>query len=715
MSKRKPSKFQNNKNKSTQKDSLSHIVRKIFDKPDLTEITHKEVCALMNVRENELRRQVYEILNTMARNGIIFEKSHGVFSRNRTLETLEGEIQITAKGAAFLLTGKKETDIYIAPHNTNKALNGDFVKVAITKQGKGRREGIVTEIVQRERTQFVGSIEMHDKFGFLIPDNYKSGVKIYIPKEKLNGANNTDKVIAKITVWPKSAEFPFGEVIELLNKKSPNDTEMISILLGQGIEYKFPQEVIASAELVSMELDAEEVKKRRDFRNITTFTIDPIDAKDFDDALSIQKLENGNYEIGIHIADVSHYVVENSVMDKEARQRGNSVYLVDRVVPMLPEQLSNFACSLRPNEDKFSFSAVFEIDEAGKIYNEWFGKTVIHSDRRFSYEEAQEIIEGKDGDFKEEIHTLDKIAKIYRKERLKKGALNIESEEVRFKLNEEGNPTDVYSKVSKDAHKLIEEFMLLANKRVATFIHQRGLKRDPIPFVYRCHDKPDVAKIEAFKMFINKFGHELKVNSIENVAKSINKLFEEIKSENEYSIVQSMAIRSMAKANYDTENIGHFGLAFEYYAHFTSPIRRYADLLVHRILFEELTNQKHKYGSELSDVCKHISKMERKATEAERESNKYFQTLFMKDHLGEVFNGTVSGIADFGMFVRIDDNHCEGMIALQDIPGDRFYYDQDNYCITGSRTKKQYNFGDKVQVQVIKVETGKRQITLEIV
>jgi ribonuclease R len=703
-----------NPKRTKSKDSLTYSIRKLFDANISKELNHKEICSFLNVRENELRKQVYDILKYLSTSGFLTEKTHGTFCRNKDIKTIEGEIQITQRGAAFLLTGKRETDVFIAPQNTNKALNGDFVRVAILKEGKGRSEGCVTEILQRERTQFVGTISMHDKFAYFLPDNQKSGVKIYLPKEKLNGAKDQDKVITKITVWPKSAEFPFGEVVEILGKKNTNSTEMIGILLSQGIDYKFPQEVIAAAEVVTMELDPEEIKTRRDFRNITTFTIDPLDAKDFDDALSILHLENGNIEVGIHIADVSYYVREGSVLDKEALKRGNSVYLVDRVVPMLPEQISNLACSLRPNEDKFTFSAVFEMTLEGEVINEWFGKTVIHSDRRFTYEEAQEIIEGKEGDFREDILILDKIAKILRKYRLKSGALNIESEEIRFKLNEEGNPEGVYSKTSKDAHKLIEEFMLLANKQVAIYIHKRGQKKDVIPFVYRCHDKPDLAKIETFKMFINKFGHEIKFGKIEDIAKNINSLFEEIKGTNEYSLVQSMAIRSMAKASYETQNIGHFGLAFDYYAHFTSPIRRYADLLVHRILLEELTSQKHRYGNELAMMCKHISKMERKAVEAERESTKYFQSLFMKDHIGEEFEGTVSGVADFGLFIKLNENHCEGMIALQDIPGDRFYFDADNYCIVGARSKKQYNFGDSVKVQVVGVDVRKRQITLEL-
>ena len=706
----------NGKKSNKLKQSLLHTIRKTFEKQQDKTLSHKEVCDLVDAREGALRTLVFSVLKDLASEGFLKAMSYDTFKMNSQEKLiLEGSISIAAKGFGFVTVATEKADVFISPNHIGQALNGDRVKIQVLKYGKSRIEGQVIEVIERERTQFVGTIQMHEKFAFLIPDNIKMNTDIYIPKEKLNGAKDKEKALVKITVWPKTAGNPYGEVIEVLGKSGSNDTEMISILCNNGIDYKFPPEVLTEAESVGMELDPEEIKNRRDFRNTTTITIDPVDARDFDDALSFRKLENGHFEIGVHIADVSHYVTPGSAMDVEALKRSNSVYLVDRVVPMLPEQLSNMACSLRPHEDKYSFSSVFEMDETGKVYSEWFGKTVIHSDRRFSYEEAQEIIEGAEGDYKEEIHILDGIAKTLRKYRLKNGALNIESEEMRFKLDEEGMPIEVIIKTSKDAHKLVEEFMLLANRKVAEFIGKSKKGRDPIPFVYRCHDKPDLTKIGLFSVFIDKFGYKLDFTNPDEISKSINKLLSDIRLNNEYSLIQTMAIRSMAKATYETSNIGHYGLAFENYTHFTSPIRRYADLVVHRIVYEELTTKKHRYGKELDDVCKRISRMERKAVDAERESTKYFQVLFVQDKIGEEFNGTVSGIAEFGMFVKMDDNQCEGMVAMNDIPGDRFSFDQEKFRIIGANTKREYNFGDKVRVKIYEVHLAKRQIDLELI
>jgi ribonuclease R len=708
MSKKKGSK------PTKMKNSLLHIVRKVFDKNPDSVLSHKQVCVLIDIRENALRKLVFDVLQDLAHDGFLQSHAHGVYSLSVKNGLVEGTIELTARGAGFVVTDDEESDVFIAPQNLGQALNGDRVRVRIFKRGKTRNEGEVISVLEREKSQYVGTIELHDKFAFLVPDNLKAGTDIYISKEKLNGAKNGDKALVKITVWPKTSDNPYGEVVEVLGKPGSNDTEMISILCNHGIDYKFPQGVLAEAEGVGMDLDEKEIATRRDMRDVTTFTIDPVDAKDFDDALSFRRMENGHIELGVHIADVSHYVRPGSAMDTEALKRSNSVYLVDRVVPMLPEQLSNMACSLRPNEDKYSFSVVFEIDEAGMVHNQWFGKTVIHSDRRFSYEQAQEIIEGKDGDFKEEILILDKIAKILRKSRLKHGALSIESEEMRFRLNDDGHPVEVMIKTSKDAHKLIEEFMLLANKYVAKFVAAPKKGRDTVPFIFRVHDRPDAAKIALFNVFIEKFGYKVDARQPDKIAHNMNTLLDEIRHTPEYSLIQTMAIRSMAKATYETDNIGHYGLAFDFYTHFTSPIRRYADLVVHRILQEELTTKKHRYGKELADVCKRISRMERKAVEAERESTKYFQTVFVKDHVGEVFTGIVSGIAEFGLFVRMDGNQCEGMVPMVEIPGDRYFFDADKYRIVGSRFKKEYNFGDKVTVRISEVHTRKRQIDLEL-
>ncbi|MDX1650868.1 MAG: ribonuclease R [Brumimicrobium sp.] len=699
------------------KKGLQSSIKRFFEKHPEDRFNYKQVSAQLKVNDSNTRTLVLNVLNNLKNEGFLNEFSRGSFVLNNDFKrSMVGVLDSTSRGAGYVIIEDKKEDVYISPENLGHALHGDTVEIEITKQRKNKTEGRITKIVSRKTELFVGTVEVKEKFAFLIPDNVKISADLYIPLDKLGGAKNGQKVLAKITSWPQGVDNPFGEVVEVLGNPGNNETEMLSILLKNDFEIKFPQKVIEEAEKVHTILDGDEIKKRRDLRETLTFTIDPFDAKDFDDALSYKELKNGNLEVGIHIADVSHYVRPGSVMDDEALKRGNSVYLTDRVIPMLPEQLSNIACSLRPNEDKFTFSAIFEMDDKGKIYDEWFGKTVIHSDRRFTYEEAQEVIEGKSEELKKEILTLDKIAKTLRKKRLNNGALSIESEELRFKLNDQGDPVEVVHKIAKDSNKLIEEFMLLANKRAAIFAGKLpgDKEHSDTNFIYRVHDKPDASKVQTFALFIDKFGYDLKIKNMDEVAHKINKLLDEIRNTPEYSLIQTMAIRSMAKASYDTNNIGHYGLAFDYYTHFTSPIRRYADLVVHRIMMDKLHKKQVNYGNKLNEVCKHISAQERKAIDAERESNKFFQVKYVQDKVGQVFEGTVSGLADFGLFVRMDENYCEGMVNIQSLPGDNYYFDNDKFRIVGRKKDNEYNFGDKVTVQIVGVDLMKKQIDLEI-
>ncbi len=710
-----PKKQFNQKQSSRNSKGLTPSIMKVFEKNIGLELTYKDICVKIDANSPALRQQVIDTLIQLAKRHIIKQISHHSYKLEEGKNIIEGRIELTQRGSGFVVQEGGEKDIFISPNNTNQAMHNDKVSVRLINIGKGRPEGVVIKVIDRNKTQFVGTLKIIGNKSLLIPDNVRSGVEIEIVDNKLSTAVNGVKALVKITVWPQSSARPFGEIIEVLGFPGTNDVEMLSILYNQGIDPKFPNEVLEEAEYVSIELDEAEIAKRRDFRDVLTFTIDPFDAKDFDDAISYRKLKNGNFELGVHIADVSHYVRPGSKMDAEALKRSNSVYLVDRVIPMLPEQLSNIACSLRPKEDKYSFSAVFEMDESGDVKGEWFGKTVIHSNRRYSYEEAQEIIEGKEGEFQDEIRAIDKVAKILREARLANGALNIESEEMRFKLDSKGSPIETIIKTSKDAHKLIEEFMLLANKRVSLFLSKPNQNKDLIPMIYRVHDKPDPDKIGFLKIFLDKFGHELAFESLEKIALNINALLKSIREENEFPLVQSMVIRSMSKASYETQNIGHFGLAFTHYSHFTSPIRRYADLIVHRILETELAKRPHQYGKTLDEVCKLISRNERKAAEAERESGKYFQTLFVEDKIGEEFSGIISGIAEHGIYVKMIENNCEGMVSMQDIPGDRYYFDADKFRVIGSKNKREYNFGDMVTVRIYEVNPRKRQIDLELV
>lgn len=697
------------------KTQLKQAIRLIFEKNQEEQLDYKQISEKLQISDSHTRKLVLSVLNSLKEEGYLLEFSRGNFCLNLTNKNIIGTMDVTSRGGGYVVVEGMDKDIYIHAKNMNRALHGDTVKVDLFTKVKGKPEGAVVEVVERKSKHFVGVLEVSKKFAFLITDNQRMNIDLFIPLDKLNGAKDGDKVMARITSWPTGVDSPYGEVEEVLGRPGDNDAEMIGILIKNDLEISFPANVLEAASEVTIELDEEEIKRRRDMRDVLTFTIDPFDAKDFDDALSFKRLDNGNIEVGIHIADVSHYVTPDSAMDKEALKRGNSTYLVDRVIPMLPEQLSNVACSLRPHEDKYTFSVVVEIDEDGKVYKEWFGRTVIHSDHRFAYEDAQEVIEGKRDTLKDEICTLDKIAKKLRKKRLKSGALSIESEELRFKLDDKGEPVEVVHKVSKDANKLIEEFMLLANRKVAHYVGElKGKKESNTNFIYRVHDKPDALKIQTFAVFIDKFGYDLKFKNMDEVAGKLNSLFGQTRNTPEHSLIQTMAIRSMAKATYETVNIGHYGLAFSHYTHFTSPIRRYADLIVHRLLQDKLDGKEVNHGNKLQEICKHISAQERKSTDAERDSNKYFQVKFVKDKIGQIFEGTVSGLADFGLFVRMDENYCEGMVTINSIPGDSFYFDADRFAIIGRKTKDEFNFGDKVKVQIVGVDTHKRQIDLEI-
>ena len=631
-------------------------------------------------------------------------------------KTTTGILDMTRTGAGFVVSeDSPDNDIYIPAKHLNYALDGDTVKVSyFHANGKKRPEGAILEIVERATDHFIGTLNLSETYGFMIPDKQNMFMDIFVPLSDIGEAKNGDKIVVKVEKWPsRTRKSPVGIVTESLGKPGSSDVEMKSILISNGFELSFSEEVNAEAEALTDEITEKDLLERRDFRPITTFTIDPLTAKDFDDALSINYLDNGHCEIGVHIADVTHYVRPGTELDKEAYKRSTSVYLVDRVLPMLPENISNGLCSLRPDEDKFTFSAVFTFDKNNKIVKEWFGRTLIHSDRRFTYEEAQERIETGEGDYAAEIRALNKLAHILRKQRYKEGSISFESPEVRFQLNEEGEPIKLYVKERKDAHKLVEDFMLLANKHVAKYIGLPKEGKAKVPFVYRVHDLPDFGKVEDFAKFARALGAKMNINTPEEIAAAFNQLNQLAETNPELKVLSPLAIRTMSKAVYSTENIGHYGLGFKYYTHFTSPIRRYSDVLVHRLLALNLGKTTRVKEEELEEQCKHISRQERKATDSERQSIKYKQVEYMQAHIGQAFDGIINGFSERGMFVEMTETLCEGMVSY-DTMFDNFSIEEGRLSIKGRDTGYIYKMGDAVKVIVANTNLQKRQIDLEL-
>ena len=630
--------------------------------------------------------------------------------------TLTGKLEITRGGMGFVVVEGQIKDIIVRQENLGNALNGDTVAIELKgyADNNKRQEGYVTSIIKRKQSEFSGEVQVHNSFAFLIPDNEKMNVDIFIPLTALNGAKNGDKAIAKITEWTAKAKNPVGEITSILTDESLNEIAMQGILTENGFPLTFPDEVLEDAARYVDIIDAKEVKKRRDMRGVLTMTIDPADARDFDDAISFQSLKGGWYEVGVHIADVGHFIEAGSALDQEAYRRATSVYLPDRVLPMLPERLSNELCSLRPNEDKYTFSAIFKINKKGEIKESWIGKTLIHSDRRYSYEEVQEIIEGAKGDNDKVILVLNEMAQHIRQERFKAGAINFSSQEVRFKLDENAKPVGIVIKESKAAHQLIEEFMLLANKTVAAYVAGIRFKDDKVPFPYRVHDEPDPEKLKVFALFAGRFGVKFDLGDPAGIAKSFNAMLESVKGKPEQHVLEQLGIRTMSKAVYTTDNIGHYGLGFENYCHFTSPIRRYPDVLVHRIL-QQCLEENIKPIKHLETQCRHCSEQERRAMDCERAANKYKQVEFMQAYIGEDFEAIISGVSAFGFWAETVEHKCEGMVSVHDLADvDEFAFIESEYALLGRHTGLRFGMGDKVRVHVVAANLDKRQIDYTI-
>jgi len=720
------------KGSSNKIHNLTNTILSILKKERNKSFNYKQIAAKLGVNDASSRNQIIKKLAQLRAKQEIEEVDRGKFKIIVNTEYHTGIFDATAKGNGYVICDDFEDDIYISSNNVNKALNGDEVELYVYKRRKrGKLEGEITAIIKRAKTEYVGVIQIHDKknFAFVVPDSNKMYKDIFVPINKINKAEDGDKVLVSLEDWPEKSDSPNGKVLQVLGKPGEHNTEIHSILAEYGLPHEFPHEVETFANNIDTSINAEEIAKRRDMRKDLTFTIDPKDAKDFDDALSFTVLDNGLYEVGIHIADVSHYLKEGTVLDDEAYERATSVYLVDRVVPMLPEILSNNACSLRPHEEKFTFSAVFHLNDKAEIKKEWFGRTVTYSDARFAYEEAQAIIEsgtniipaevsltGKeykaDQKVAEATLKLDELAKIMRSKRMRSGAISFDKVEVKFNLDEEANPVGVFFKTSRDANKLIEEFMLLANRKVSEFI---GKRKPEKTFVYRVHDEPDESKLQALQGVVSKFGHKLNFNSRDSISSSLNKLLVDVQGKKEQNLVDTLAIRTMSKAEYTTKNIGHYGLAFEHYSHFTSPIRRYPDVMAHRLLQHYLDGEKSANAEAYEEKCKHSSNMEYLATKAERDSIKYMQIRFMQDHQDEEFLGVISGVTDWGIYVEIISNKCEGMVRTRDIKDDYYEFDQDQFALIGRESQNMYQLGDEVVVKVKQADLVKRHLDFDLI
>lgn len=703
-------------NKRMKKETMIHAIIQVFKSSPKEPFNYRQISSMIGVDNQVQKLQVVEILYTLASENIISEIDRGRYRYNDWGTTMIGTFIRRQNGKNSFLPEEGGNPIFIAERNSAHALNGDKVKIQLHAKRKGADpEGEVIEILESQRRTITGKLQVTKGFAFLVTEDKTLANDIFIPKEKLKGGKTGDKAVVRITEWPEEAKNPLGEVVDILGEAGNNDAEMNAILAEFDLPYKYPENVEKAANKISEVITEEEIGKREDFRQITTFTIDPKDAKDFDDALSAQKLEDGTWEVGVHIADVTHYVKSESLIDREAYSRATSVYLVDRTIPMLPERLCNQICSLRPNEEKLCFSVIFKLNSNAEVIQSRITRTVIKSNRRFTYEEAQNIIETGEGDYKEEILALNELAKKLREKRFKAGAIAFDRYEVKFDIDETGKPLGTYVKVSKEANKLIEEFMLLANQTVAEFIGKTKNKTKKT-FVYRIHEQPDPERLRDFSSFISRFGYKMRTEgSKTDISKNINKLLDSVQGKPEENLIETLAIRSMQKARYTTDNIGHYGLAMDYYTHFTSPIRRYPDMMVHRLLERYQTGGRSVIKNKYEDYCKHCSDMESVAANAERASIKYKQVEFMKDKLGQVFDGVVSGVTEWGLYVELNENKCEGLIPIRDLDDDYYEFDEKNYCLLGRRTKRTYQLGDLITVKVAQANLERKQLDFAIV